>query len=222
MQRGNPRQAVRELVLPVPSQLRDVVLADPSVPLVRVPEPPPQPPPDRHLVEEQEAIQRVLAHLTELAGELQAQQRQRLEEMQQVAVELAVAVASRLVHERIEAGAYAVDALVRQAVEQLQATGPISIYLNPQDLELLEKRLRARSGPVLDAAKVRLLADAALARGDCRADAGESSVEFQIQQQLAEIRRHLLEVLPDATLERRRPLPADRPLRRFPDRRHTA
>ena len=163
-----------------------------------------------------------MGNLGEVATDLQQQQSQRLEEMQQVAVELAVAIALRLVHERIEAGDYAVETLIRQAVETLKTTQQVTIYLHPQDLALLENRLAKAHPPAADLVKLRLVGDPLLGRGDCRAEAGDTGVLAQVQEQLAGIRKHLLEKLPEATLDRRRPLPADRPLKRFPDRRHTA
>jgi flagellar biosynthesis/type III secretory pathway protein FliH len=217
---------VQELVAVVPHELRAVVLTDPSAPLPSVRDQPHAAPAkdnsqeSQQLKEEHEALRRILTQLTDIAGELQAQQRQRLEEMQQVAVELALAVASRLLHERLEAGDCGVDLLVRQAVEQLKTTQPVTVFLHPQDVELLAKRLG--TAPVLDPSQLRLVADKALKRGDCRAEAGDIGVRCHVEEQLAAIRRHLLETLPDTTLDRRRPLPADRPLRRFPERRHTA
>jgi nucleotide-binding universal stress UspA family protein len=218
---------IHELLVSVPSQLRLVALADPDVPLVAavVPTPLPSSAPvrvDELNTAEQETLRLLVNNLTEIASELQEQQNQRLEEMQQVAVELALAVASRLVHERIEAGDYAVELLVRQAVERLKTNQPVTIYLNPQDVQLLEKRLAKCQPPALDLVNLRLVGDALLERGDCRAEAGDTSVLSQMQEQLAGMRRHLLETLPEATLDRRRPMPADRAFRRFPDRRHTA
>jgi flagellar biosynthesis/type III secretory pathway protein FliH len=216
-----------ELLLTVPRQLREVVLADSSAPLPSAAEQAIAPRQEtaqeiQARKAEQEALQRLMSNLEEVATELQQQQSQRLEEMRQVAVELAVAIASRLVHERIEAGDYAVETLIRQAVESLKTTQPITIYLHPQDLALLENRLAKTHPPPTDLVKLRLVGDPLLGRGDCRAEAGDTGVLAQVQEQLVGIRKHLLEKLPEATLERRRPLPADRPLKRFPDRRHTA
>jgi flagellar biosynthesis/type III secretory pathway protein FliH len=210
-----------ELLLPVGRPLRDVVVTDPAAPLPPVgPSPEELARAEKQRREEQEALRRVLGRLEEVAAELLAQQRQRLQEMQTVAVELAAAVASRLVHERIEAGDFAVETLVRRAVEKLQTTQPVTVTLHPQDLELLEKRLGGQ--PAGDIARLRLVGNATLGRGDCRAEAGDEGVQAVLAEQIAEMRRHLLEALPDAAVDRRRPPSPERPLKRFPDRRHTA
>lgn len=211
---------IHDLTLPKRPQLIGVVLADPGVPFVRNPQSNPAAL-TRAQQDEVEAVQRILGQIADAVTELQTQQRQRLEEMRQVAVELAVAVASRLVHERVEAGNCAAEGLVRQALECLNTPLPVRVFLHPGDLALLEKRLNA-CRPTWDASKVHLTGDGTLSRGDCRAEVGDTGVRFLVQEQLADIRRHLLETLPEATVDRRRPVPDDRHLRRFPDRRQTA
>jgi flagellar biosynthesis/type III secretory pathway protein FliH len=94
--------------------------------------------------------------------------------------------------------------------------------LHPLDLALLEKRLAADGAAPFDRAALRLAGDAGLGRGGCRAEAGDLHVVARVEEQLADIRRHLLETLSAATLDRRKPLPPERALRRYPDRRHTA
>jgi flagellar assembly protein FliH len=212
---------IYELIVPLRAPLTDVTLMNEaeSPRASAAPAPPPGPDPQQLEKEAREALQRVMNRLVEVAEELQDQQRQRLEEMQRAAVELAVAVASRLVHERLDKGEFAVEALVRQAVDRLGVNQPVTVYLHPSDLALLEKRLATGSHPALNLTALRLTADASLGRGDCRAEAGDLSVLAKMQEGLADIRRHLLDTLPEATVDRRRP---DHPLRRFPDRRQTA
>lgn len=224
-------------------ELRGIVTVDPTEPLLipRRPEPAPLPGPTPETLsrlrdaiaaeaeqveqaarEERAGWTRLVAGLTEVARELRAQQRSRLEEMQRVAVELAVAIASHVVCERIESGDYAIEELVRQAVKRMEPREAVTVYLNPDDLTLLERRLG--DGPLLslEGEDVRLLGDASLGRGDVRAESGDVNVVSQMEEHLAELRSGLLRVLPDAEIERRKSISDDRGLRRFPDRRHTA
>ena len=173
------------------------------------------------LAAEREAIARVLAGMAESAQNFDARKRQLLAEMQQVAVELAVAVAGRLMHQKIEAGEFPIENVVRQVVEQLGAKQSVQVCLHPDDLALLAQRLG--DAPLATAsADLQLVADAELSRGDCRAQAGELSVLSQLDVQLADLRRQLLGSLGHAEIERRKTQPGDRSLRRFPDRRQTA
>jgi flagellar assembly protein FliH len=169
--------------------------------------------------QERAAIENVVTSLADAAQELEAHRRQLLDEMQQAAVELAVAIASRLVYDKIHASDYPVEALAREAVQRLGAKGPVVVRMHPDDVALLQQRL---NGQLLCGGVVELVEDSAVPRGDCAAEAGEVSVLSQMELQLDDIRRHLLRSLGDAQVERRTSAAADRGLRRFPDRRQTA
>lgn len=214
--------------------LAQITLADPSLPLEPVRRPSP-PPPEPELVPEYvagpgaalpppegDSVALLLEQLIDVVQDLKAQQRERLEEMQKVAVEVAVAVASHVLYERIKAGDFAIEELVRRAAKRLESHEAVKVYLHPDDLAALERR--TIEGPLLalEGEDVRLIADPGLGRGDCRAETGDVSVVTQLEEYLAEIRRDLLQALPEAQVERRRATPEERGLRRYPDRRHTA
>jgi flagellar assembly protein FliH len=152
---------------------------------------------------------------------VRAAQRGRLAEMQRVAVEVAVAVASHVLYERIESGDFPVEELVRAAVQRLDPRQAVTVRLHPEDLALLERRTAEEPLFALDTEELRLVADPALGRGDCRAETGDVAVMANLQEHLAEIRHDLLRALPEAEVERRKPA-AERNLRRYPDRRATA
>ncbi len=226
---------IYEAAIPFRLGLLHVTLADPAQPLPPVRRAGPSPETlaalreamaaeaaERAASEERERVERVLGSLAEVARDLRAQQRSRLEEMQQVAVEIALAVAGSVVYERIEAGDYAVEELVRRAVQRLDSREAVTVHLHPDDLALLERRLGEGPRITLDGDDVRLAADASLARGDCRAETGDGSVLTHLEEHLAEIRKDLLRSLPEAEVERRKGVADERGLRRYPDRRHTA
>jgi flagellar biosynthesis/type III secretory pathway protein FliH len=214
----------RDLRVLLPRRLRGIVLGDPSVmpagpvapEVQRASAPPPE---DPRAEQERQAVKLVLERLTDAASALQRQQREGLDELRRAAVELAVAVASRLVKDCVEAGNFAVEARVRQVLERLDVSQPVTIFLHPEDLVLLEKRLGENRGLLAEGLDLRLAADASLHRGDCRAEAPSCTVLARMEAQLADIRRHLLHVVNEAGPERRRPEPALRP---FPERRQTA
>jgi flagellar assembly protein FliH len=218
-----------------------MVLADPSVPLEPVRRAPPPPPalPAQPVVcaeptpqdaekeqaeqaarEERERLDGVLGRVLDVARDLRAAQRGRLEEMQRVAVELAVAVASHVLYERLESGAFPVEELVRATVKRLEPRQAVTVRLHPDDLALLERRTAEEPLFALDTEELCLMGDAALARGDCRAETGDVAVLANLEEHLAEMRRDLLQALPEAEVERRK---AGGPtLRRYPERRATA
>jgi flagellar biosynthesis/type III secretory pathway protein FliH len=171
--------------------------------------------------EERERLQGVLGELLDAARELREAQRARLGEMQKVAVELAMAVASHMLHDRLESGDFPIEELVRAAVKRLEPRQAVIVRLHPDDLALLERRTADEPLFALDTEELRLIADPSLRRGDCRAETGDVAVVANLEEHLAEIRRDLLRALPEAEIERRQPA-GERTLRRYPDRRHTA
>jgi flagellar biosynthesis/type III secretory pathway protein FliH len=224
---------LREAAIPFLVGPRRVMLADPSTP----PEParvgsPPAPAVDaeeerrkarqaqaeQEASDERERLDGVLAALLDAARDLRAGQRGRLEEMQRVAVELSVAIASHVMFDRLKSGDFPMEELVRAAVKRLEPRQAVTVYLHPTDLALLERRVGNEALCGLDGDELRLVGDAALARGACRAETGDVAVMANLEEHVAEIRRDLLLALPGAEIERRQ----ERGLRRFPERRHTA
>jgi flagellar biosynthesis/type III secretory pathway protein FliH len=169
---------------------------------------------------ERDALQAAVAGLVEAAGSLTSRQRELLGEMQQAAVELAVAIASRVTYDNLQSDRFAIEDLARSVVGRLQQPGPVEVRLHPDDIALLRRRLG--EGELVTQREIHLIADESLGRGDCVVAAGDVSVASQLEEQLAGIRQHLLRNLSHAQVERRKPLRADRELRRFPNRRETA
>ncbi|MBI3408769.1 MAG: hypothetical protein HY040_10470 [Planctomycetes bacterium] len=141
---------------------------------------------------ERQHLEAVIKGLAEAGQSLRLQSRQMLARVPEVAVELAIAVASRFMHQRLEAGDFPMENLVRGALEQLEARRPATIMLHPLDLILLEKRLGGGSG-LLEQADVRFAADPSLQRGGCCASAGEVAIQCDMDGQLEALKEKLLE-----------------------------
>jgi flagellar assembly protein FliH len=113
-------------------------------------------------------------------------------QMRQAAVELALAVAGRLVFDKLHASEFPIEEMVRQAVARLPTAPSVRVYLHPDDLALLRRRLGEQPllpGPEPD---VQLSADATLKRGGGRVEADEIHVLADLSGQLAELRQQLL------------------------------
>jgi hypothetical protein len=207
-----------QTTIPFARAIRDVVLVSASVPLpfgppirpeafadLQVPATvPPEHSPSPAEVEDRQKIDQLLIGLTELGRDLRQQQQQRLREMQQAAIELAVAVASRLVHAQIAAGDYPIENLVRHVVNQLGAPQAVTVVLNPADLALLKRRLGDE--PLLeDNPNICLLGDPTLNRGDCRAETADVHLLAQLEEQINELRETLLRSLPESEADRHNP-----------------
>ncbi|SRR5579885_2812761 len=186
-----------EATLTFPAPLSRVVRADPDAPLPRLPVTPGpaarrEEQQRQQLEQERQAVERVLHGISEAARRLQQEDQARREQLERAAVELAVAIARKLLHDQFQAGSYPVEALARAAVSRLPAGQPVRLRLHPADKALLEQRLGG--APLLAGSPaVEVAADPSLSRGDCQADAGEVSVATRLEAQVAELHRLLVE-----------------------------
>ncbi|MCA8998808.1 MAG: hypothetical protein KDA80_17550 [Planctomycetaceae bacterium] len=171
--------------------------------------------------DEQQQLHYVLESVREALLTNQERRQQLLDEMQEVAIELAVAIASELVCTAIDRDAFDIDGLLKRGLGEIDSIDRVTIQLNPQDLDLLKRRCEERHSSWTNS--VFLKANSTLARGDCRIEQEDGhSLVRHVAAHLSTIRRHLLEELDHAQIERRQTQESDRLVKRFPDRRETA
>lgn len=194
---SSPR--VFEIVFPASPKLLDIVRASlsqslPPLPISAPVKPPPMPVPDvvamQH--EERQAIEQTLSQLRRTSEQMQSHYDSMVVEMRQAAVELAIAVACRVVFDKLQAGDFPIEEMVRQAAARLPAAPAVIVYLHPQDLDLLRRRLGDEPLSTVRGPELRLEVDPSLPRGGCRAEAGEIHVLGDLATQLAELRLQLL------------------------------
>ncbi len=145
----------------------------------------------QELAHDRDRIESVLARFTQGIEQLRADEAQRLDQVQRVAIELAMTMAARLLHRAVTDGEFPMEVKVRDMIDRLEGEPPVSVRLNPADLELLESRLGGT--PLLTgAADPRLIPDPALARGDCQVHGKEAMLLSNVERELQEIRDELL------------------------------
>ena len=146
---------------------------------------------ERELTLDRERIETVLREVRATVAGIRADRAARIEQLQHAAVEMATTIASRLLHERVVAGDFPIDAKLRDMLAQLGADEPVAVRLNPIDLELLKSRL---GGEPLSAGRddPRLVPDPALNRGACQVEARESMLLSDVTRELQDIREELL------------------------------
>ncbi len=160
--------------------------------------------------------------IQEALNEMEARRAQSLEELQQIAIELAVMAAEHMTHRKIQAGDFGLDALVQTAVQQLGMNEAASLQLHPDDLDLLKQQM-ADLDTTFQPRQIQTAANAGLDRGTVRL-VGESGriVMSTVTSRLSEIKHVWMENLDDAQTERR-DIPTDaQQVRRYPNRRETA
>lgn len=139
-----------------------------------------------------EALDGVLQSLSQAVNALRQEPENLKLELQESVIQLASLIASKLVHERIDAGEYPVEELVRQVVDRLNTDERVTVRMNPDDLKLLEERLGDK--PLIkDGPDIAWEADETLSRGNCHASTGDMTVSNIVREQLALVTEQLRE-----------------------------
>jgi len=152
---------------------------------------------ERELTLDRERIESVLREVRSDIAAIRQDRDARLEQLQRIAVELALTIATRVLHQRIEAEDFPIDAKVRDMITQLGDDVPVAVRLNPADLELLKSRLGDQP-LTADRDDPRFIADESLNRGARRVEGRESMLLSDVARELQEIRDELLRSLGNA------------------------
>ena len=172
--------------------------------------------------EENAAVESLLGQLLESVKAIDQRREQSLLEMQQVAIELAIAAASHLVETVIEEDRFGIEDLIQSTFEQAGSDRSLRFSLHPDDLELLQRRISVTKS-YQELRRLEFIEDFQLPRGSFQIHLPDGQTWLTgISLRLAEIRKHWLEELDAAQVERRQTETTNSSLRRFPDRRETA
>jgi flagellar biosynthesis/type III secretory pathway protein FliH len=162
---------------------------------IPAPAPPVAAPNEDALKRDHESFQRAVQAIASAAQTLADRRDEQLDQVQRLAVTLACDLASHLTHATIQADNFPVEEVVRSTVEELQASHAVDVRLNPDDVALLEKRLGPDTLRFTKKLDVRLVADPAIARGNCAAESGDAGAVSRWEEQLEKIRGRLQESL---------------------------
>jgi flagellar assembly protein FliH len=140
---------------------------------------------------EAEALQSARAALEKAARALGDERRETLRAQRETVIELALAVAGRILEREVAARLDALEPLLERALTLLADKAPLVLYLAPRDLETL----RAGGAPAIEALADGVLekidADPELLPGNARLAAGSAGVDASIHTILAQFRSEL-------------------------------
>jgi flagellar assembly protein FliH len=125
------------------------------------------------------------------AQQIRDSQQSWLKQWESAAVELACAIAARLVRGELARRPEISLAWMREALELATGAGEIVIHLNPADHATLERQTAQLAASMHPTAKVRLAADATTSLGGCRVTTEFGTVDMQIEAQLERITQEL-------------------------------
>ena len=181
-----------------------------STPLEVADAPAPEPTSENHV---QELLENVLDQLKSLENTRVQNQ----SELQAVAIELSMVIASHIVKRELNADSLNLNKTVAQAIEQLLPTQEITIRVNPMDtvdLECVESCYRSEL-----ASGISFVQDDSIPRGGCLVSSNEAGLLSTLEARLENVRDTLLQGIEYARTEGRTTDGIGEALRRFPDRR---
>lgn len=132
------------------------------------------------------AMQKLESLLTgghKLIGELGDLHRQTCHDVEADLVQLALAVARKIVGREVSLGPEAVSRIIRQALGRVEHAGRITIKLNPADLELLADIKPQLLSGLSEVGRAAFEADEGIARGGCLIETDGGEVDARIERQ---------------------------------------
>lgn len=103
---------------------------------------------------------------------------------------LALEIAKKIVHREIQADEKVISMMARVALETLNSSGKVTLYLNPYDYEIIEKAMPAAEEEGQQRVTLKVKKD--LGRGDCLVESDAGNVDARISEQFKEIEKALL------------------------------
>lgn len=147
---------------------------------------------EEQLAEQLAALDRATGQLHVAAKTMQVHWQQVVvPDIQRTAIELAHAIASKLVMDRVLSDQFPIENLVREVIERLNTEQPIVVKLHPADLVVWQERVVSQAA-ISFGDRVQVQADASLKRGDCQASSGEVSIVYELRRQIEELRQQLI------------------------------
>ena len=130
----------------------------------------------------------MLHRLMQTLEELTQVRAQMIQQTERQMVQLAMAIARRVVHREVTLDPDLLIAMARVAMERLGETAQVKVRLHPDDYEAAG----AARVSQLAGSNVMILADAHLSRGGCRIESDMGILDAGVNAQLQEIARALL------------------------------
>jgi len=139
----------------------------------------------------QQQIQEALPAASALAQQIEAARQEWLATWRNQAIELAVAIAERILRRQLPLAAELPATLVQEALELATGSRQVRVRMHPDDLSALRREIEAVVAAAGQAAQSELLPDPTISRGGCRLETQYGVIDQTIEAQLARIEEEL-------------------------------
>jgi flagellar assembly protein FliH len=141
--------------------------------------------------EVEQRTERQAARITQRLAEFEQMQKQYFARVEAEVVQLALAIAGKILHREAQVDPMLLAAIVHLALGQLKEGSAASVRVRPEQAQRWHAHLAAQS---LDIA-VKVVEDADLEQGDCILDTELGTVNFSLDAQLKEVERGFFDLL---------------------------
>ena len=147
------------------------------------------------------ATQVVKAQLERLAENMEALPAKALQDYRDWLIRTSIGIARRIVGREVRTSPEIVSGIVKTLLEEAEEHNSLTVYLNPTDLELIDKRAGLALGE--NKKHFALKADGSLERGGCRVESAIQVLDASLATLFENLEEYLLDgvVSPDATGE---------------------
>ncbi|MGC8490334.1 MAG: FliH/SctL family protein [Syntrophobacteraceae bacterium] len=139
----------------------------------------------------QKSVQVVSAQLERIARNLETLPTRVLNDYREWLIGASITIARQIVKREISTTPEIVADLTGELLEEIGQHGTLTVYLNPGDLELVEKK--AGIAPQTEGKNFVLRADAKLERGGCRVESAIRLIDASIETMFERLEKELLE-----------------------------
>lgn len=137
-------------------------------------------------------ISPVLQSLQQMLSELESLRRRESRNLESELVELALAVARKVVGREVTTHPDSVAQLLRDAVGRLEHAGTLTIRMNPGDLDRMSDASSQLLNGLVDPGRIRFEADASISVGGCFIESEAGAVDARIEQRLRIVEEAIL------------------------------
>lgn len=138
-----------------------------------------------------EQLATLLPALAATIQEIQHAKQAWLTHWERTAVQLATAMAERIVRREIEQKPEIPLELIRESLELAAGSTSVRVILNPKDHETLQPQAEALIRDMASLGDCELVADASITAGGCRVETSFGTIDQQIETQLERIEQEL-------------------------------
>lgn len=122
--------------------------------------------------------------LTQALEQVKQIHAQSIEEMRHRAVDLALAIARKVIAQEVQAQRVEIDPIVLEALQQLPTRGEVVIHLNPEDLQRSGFAEEAQNAHTQD---LKFISDPSISPGGCLVESIEGRVDATIESSLKKV-----------------------------------